>query len=183
MRIRLISLSAGAAALIGAAAGVGTAAATPSASTPTRFAYVCGVGAEKVEDWRCVTRSTTGDRIELTVAGSFATDAKSISGGGAFIRWSRDGRAVQGTGTWTAEQLVRFTPYGDGSAQGEPSQFWGGEALIRVRLSTGQRGVLSLVCRVGHPPKNALEGFGLRLDRGPDFNRPVNGETGFAALP
>ena len=58
-----------------------------------------------------VARSTEGDTYELSGAGTFERQSKSVTAAGTFTHKSADG-TVLATGVWVASELVRFESYG-----------------------------------------------------------------------
>jgi len=119
-----------------------------------------------------VVMAPNGDTIALTGGGTLSIHPKTVTGGGTFMS------DVLGSGTWTAEQLLSFHGYGCGG-EGVPDNFCGGLALIRIRLSTGDKGILQVDCLLGSPPAGAEEGVRLAVQGGPNFNKEVHGETLF----
>lgn len=124
-----------------------------------------------------------GDVIEITGEGDLGIHPKDIDGGGDFTHHFADGGSI--SGTWTAEQLLSFHSYGDGTPQGLPPEFEGGLALIRIRLDPGApggptaTGVLQVDCLLGKPPAGSEEGIRLAAAGGLNFNDEIHGETLF----
>jgi len=69
--------------------------------------------------------------------------------------------------------------YGNGTPQGAPPSFHGGQALFAVRLSGIGDGVLIVECLLGLPPAGKHEGLRLVLPNGSNFNKSTSGETLF----
>ena len=84
-----------------------------------------------------------------------------------------------GSGTWTVTGMLGFVSYGSGSAQGLPANFFGGEAKLRVHLSNGADGVLTITCGLGAPPAGHMEGVTLILGQGAEFTMADGGNTVF----
>jgi hypothetical protein len=106
--------------------------------------------------------------------GGFAT------GGGTFVKSSGE------TGTFTATGIQGFVSYGT-RLPGQPfppPPATGGEAKLRVALSNGQAGVLTIFCVIGSPPPSRMEGSTLVLGSGVsgEYLEEVSGFTIFFAL-
>jgi hypothetical protein len=106
--------------------------------------------------------------------GGFAT------GGGTFQKSSGE------TGTFTATGVEGFVSYGT-RLPGQtfpPPPATGGEAKLRVALSNGQTGVLTIFCVIGSPPPSRMEGSTLVLGSGVsgEYTDEVSGNTIFIAL-
>src|SRR5437867_2029466 len=120
-----------------------------------------------------------GDVLELTGEGNFSIHPNSVDGGGAFTHHFAGGSV---SGTWTAEQLLAFHSYGDGTPQGAPPEFEGGLVLMRVKFDPGApggptvTGVLKVNCLLGKPPTGAEEGITLTVP-GINFTDSIEGET------
>jgi hypothetical protein len=130
--------------------------------------------------------ASDGATIAVLGEGTLSIHSKSVSGGGTFTQTDASGSVVA-AGTWTAEQLLSFDPYGTAP----PDSFinvYGGKALIRIHLSPAAGGpgvdaVLRITCVAGFPPPSAEEGIELAVEGGPNFNRnldPFAGEGGGA---
>jgi hypothetical protein len=106
--------------------------------------------------------------------GGFATGGGtfSINGGGA--------------GTWTATGIDGFVSYGLAGPEPFPLPpgSTGGEAKLRVALSNGQTGTLTIVCVLGSPPSPRMEGVTLVLGNGVsgEFTDQGPGNTLFIAI-
>jgi len=131
-----------------------------------------------------VSRASNGDTIAITGSGSFTPGDDDAEGRGTFTHRSAAG-AVLAHGTWKAKELVSFVSFGSGIAQGLPSNFEGGVAVLKVELrpsSGGEvRAVLLISCELGNPPDPAhtFEGITLKVKGGLNFNTPVSGFTLF----
>jgi len=76
------------------------------------------------------------------------------------------------TGTWTATAVDGFVSYGTrlpGSTL-PPPPATGGKATLRVSMSDGQTGVLTIFCIIGSPPPSVGEGIHLILGGGVSNN-------------
>ncbi len=132
-----------------------------------------------------VARAANGDTIVITGAGTLDIHAKSVTGGGAFTHKNSAG-ATEGSGLWTATELLSFNSYG--TSPGVPPNFEGGLALIRVDLlsTTGLSffATLEVNCSLGKAPKGHAEDFvRLAVVSGPNFNSGVSGFTLFIRQP
>ena len=131
-----------------------------------------------------ISVSSNDDTIEITGEGTFSIHPKSVTGGGAFVHKNSDGD-VLGSGTWEAVRLLTFRSYGSGAAQGLPSEFEGGKALMRVHLTPDSDGpgfdaILWVDCTLGDKiPTSAKEGIRLAVRGAPNFNKEVSGFTLF----
>ncbi len=89
-------------------------------------------------------------------------------------------------GTWTATAIDGFVSYGTrlpGSTL-PPPPATGGKATLRVSLSNGQSGVLTIFCIIGSPPPSVGEGIHLILGGGVSNNYTDEGHgfTIFSAI-
>jgi hypothetical protein len=125
-----------------------------------------------------VAMASDGSTVSLTGQGTLSVHPKSVTGSGSFTEMDSAGN-VTASGTWTALDLRSFVSYGSGSAQAFAPQNFGGEALIRVQLSTGPTATLTVQCLFGTPPAGKSEGIRLAVQGGPNFNKQVSGETDF----
>jgi len=105
--------------------------------------------------------------------GGFAT------GAGTFKKSSGE------AGTFTATGIQGFVSYGT-RLPGQhfpPPPATGGEAKLRVSLSNGENGVLTIVCVIGSPPPSRMEGSTLVLGSGVsgNYHVEVSGNTIFFA--
>ena len=143
--------------------------------------FLCGLAPDACPD---IAMAPNGDTIEISGSGTFSIHPKTVSGGGTFTHKDADGN-VQGSGTWTATELLSFHSYGSGAAQGLPPDFTGGKILMRVHLSpaTGGPGfdaTLRVTCVLGDQiPASAEEGVRLNLLGSINFNEEVSGLTLF----
>jgi len=128
-----------------------------------------------------VSRASNGDTISFAGTGSFTPSDDDAEGRGTFTHTTAAGK-VLAHGTWKAEELVSFVSFGSGSAQGLPSNFEGGIAVLKVELRTSSgvevRAVLLISCELGTPPAGTAEGITLNVGF-INFNKPVSGFTVF----
>jgi hypothetical protein len=91
------------------------------------------------------------------------------------------------SGHWTATAVDSFVSYGLAGPEPFflPPGSTGGEAKLRVTLSNGQAGVLTIVCMLGTPPTAKMEGSSLVLGGGVsgNFTDEAGGNTLFIATP
>jgi hypothetical protein len=141
-------------------------------------AYMFLVGVPPVEGPDAAT-APNGSTVRLSGAGSFkAGPDKTASGGGSYTITDSAGNMVA-AGSWTAIAVLGFVDYGDGTPQGAPATFHGGEAHLRVSLSGIGEGVLTIECLFGSPPAGKQEGSRLVLGQGLNFNKSTSGQTLF----
>jgi len=142
---------------------------------------LCGLDASACPD---ISMASNDDTIEITGEGTFSVHPKSVTGGGTFVHKDSDGN-ILGSGTWAAVKLLSFRSYGSGAAQGLPSEFEGGKALMRVHLTPDTDGpgfdaILWVDCTLGDKiPANAKEGVRLGVRGAPNFNKEASGFTLF----
>ncbi len=140
-----------------------------------------------------VSSADNGDTIQLTGKGTISTGDNdndgtgSAKGHGTFVHMNMAGD-VKAHGTWKAESLLSFTPYGSGSVQGFPSKFQGGLATISITIrpddaprGTILHGTLTIDCLLGNPPQTAKEGTTLTVPNLITFDTKVSGFTVFIA--
>lgn len=104
----------------------------------------------------------------------------SATGGGSFS-------IVGGqTGTWTATSVEGFVSYGTAlpGSHFPPPPATGGMAKLRVSLSNGEDGVLTIFCIIGSPPPSVGEGIHLILGGGDsnEYTDEGRGSTIFKAI-
>jgi hypothetical protein len=151
-----------------------------------------------------VVKSAQGDSYEMSGAGTFATQSKSVAAAGAFTHRSRDGNALE-TGVWIASEFVSFDSYGiapealrrGGRAFG-PTRFGpmrarmfsdsmpaGGLAVFRIRLlpllGVPKTATLEVNCALGKvPEERQTEGIRLAFEgSGGEFDQEISGRTMF----
>ena len=130
-----------------------------------------------------VSTAPNGDMVAVAGMGTFDIRSMTATGGGTFVHKMADG-TIRASGTWEATKLLAFHSFGSGSAQGLPSNFEGGLALIQVTLKVHDtpvfNAVLKVGCALGNPPGGWHEGIELTvLGAGINFNEKVSGFTLF----
>jgi hypothetical protein len=103
-----------------------------------------------------------------------------VTGGGTY---SINGGPTQ---TWTATAVDGFVSYGTAlpGSPLPPPPATGGKATLRVSLSNGQTGVLTIFCIIGSPPPSVGEGIHLILGDGvsSEYTDEGHGFTIFIAI-
>ena len=150
-------------------------------------------------------KSANGDAFEITGAGTFNAQTKSVSAAGTFTHKTPNGSVIE-TGVWTSSQLISFDSYG-----AAPNAFRqrgivagvtgfrlnlsvssvpvGGLAVFRIRLlpasGTPMTAVLQANCALGDPPRErSADGVRLKLERNPaEFSEEMGGSVMFLATP
>jgi hypothetical protein len=130
--------------------------------------FLCGFFSGACPD---VARADNGDTIEISGAGILTIHPKSVGGGGTFKHKDSSGNVLS-SGTWTAQELISFVPY----LVLPPDNIAGGQALIRVHLSTGFDAILDIDCEIG-APAGQTEGVTLNIQDVINFNKKVSGIT------
>jgi hypothetical protein len=84
-------------------------------SGPANYTFLLGAGfpCDSAESAPCpaVVKSAQGDSYEMSGAGTFATQSKSVTAAGTYTRKSSSGNVLE-TGVWVASELVSFDSYG-----------------------------------------------------------------------
>jgi hypothetical protein len=153
-------------------------------------------------------KSVNGDTYEITGAGTFNAQSKSVNAAGTFTHKIPNGTVVE-TGVWTSNQLIRFDVYGAspnalrqrGIAAGVPGFRpnllpmsvspvpVGGLAVFHIRLlpASGMpmAAVLQVNCALGDAPRErSADGIRLKLERSPsEFSEERGGSVMFLAMP
>ena len=151
-----------------------------------------------------MVKSANGDSYELSGAGTFTSQSKSVTAAGTFTHKSIDGIVLQ-TGVWIASELVGFDSYGiapgaltrEGRAFRPPqlgpmrmrmfsgSMPAGGLAVFRVRLfpvrGLSKNATLQVNCAIGKvPPEHPVEGIRLAFEGGSvEFDEEISGRALF----
>jgi hypothetical protein len=154
-----------------------------------------------------VVKSANDDRYEMSGAGTFDAESKSVQAAGTFTHKSSDGTTLE-TGVWIASQLISFDSYGvvpgallnGRRAFGPPklgpkglpmpsgSMPTGGLAVFRIRLlpmsGASKTAVLQANCALGKVPvERQTEGIRLSLERnGTEFSLEASGRVMFLAM-
>jgi hypothetical protein len=133
--------------------------------------FLCGFFSAACPD---IAMAESGDTIEIKGSGALSIDPKSVTGSGTFKHKDATGTVVE-SGTWTAQELISFVPY-----VVLPNTAAGGEALIRVHLSSGFDAILTITCDIGAPPGHT-EGVRVNIQNMINFNKKVSGITLYIA--
>jgi hypothetical protein len=153
-----------------------------------------------------IAKSANGDNYEVSGAGTFDPQNKSVKAAGTFAHKSTNGSVLE-TGVWTGSALVSFVSYGiapsallrEGKILG-PSPFapnhmakaksampTGGLAILRIALlatsGTTKTAVLEINCALGNVPnERSVEGIRLLFNgNGNDFSEEAGGRVMFLA--
>lgn len=156
-----------------------------------------------------VAKSAHGDTYEISSAGAFDPQNKSVKAAGTFTHKSPNGNILE-TGVWLASELVGFDSYGIapgallrqgltiGPALFGPKRFpmpsgsmpTGGLAVFRIRLLPMMSGapttaVLQVNCALGDVPRErSMEGIRLTFEKNAnEFSEEVRGRVMFLAMP
>ncbi len=177
-----------------------------SSSANYTFLVAAGLLCDSGDSNTCpaVVKSANRDSYEMSGAGTFTTQSKTVTAAGSFTHKSPDG-AVLATGVWIASELVSFDSYGiapgalmhGGGAFGPPqfghmgsrmfsgSMAAGGLAVFRIRL-LAVRGrpriaMLQVNCALGKvPPERPVDGIRLAFEGGGvAFDEEVSGRALF----
>jgi len=156
---------------------------------------------------RAEVKSANGDAYEMTGAGTFDVENKSVKAAGTFIHKSTSGKVLQ-TGVWIASTLVSFVSYGrapaalpresrrldpqesslGGLKKYSGSMPTGGLAVFRILLypvsGAAKTAVLEANCALGEVPRErAVEGVRLAFaGNGGEFSEEVSGRVMFLSM-
>jgi hypothetical protein len=151
-----------------------------------------------------VVKSPDGSSYEMSGAGTFSAQSKSVTAVGTFTRKSPNGNSLE-TGVWIANEFVSFDSYGIApgalmqarSAFGPPpfgpmrSRMFsgampaGGLAVFRIRLlpmwGVPRTATLQVNCALGKvPDEHPREGIRLAFEgAGGEFDQEISGRTMF----
>ena len=154
-----------------------------------------------------VVKSPNGDSYEMSGAGTFNTQSKSVTVTGTFAHKSSNGTVLE-AGVWIVSELVSFDSYGiapgalmsGGRAFGAPkfgpkglpifsgSPPTGGLAVFRIRLlpmsGTSKTAMLQANCALGKvPAEREIEGIRLSFEtNGTEFVQEVSGRVMFLTM-
>ena len=154
-----------------------------------------------------VAKANAGDSYEMSGAGMFDAQNKSVKAAGTFTHKSPNGNVLE-TGVWIANELVSFDSYGVapnalprqgvplGRAPFGPRRLpmfsgpmpTGGLAVFRIRLLPMQgpptNAVLQVNCALGDVPRErSVEGIRLTLEKnGTEFSEDVSGRVMFLSM-
>lgn len=174
------------------------------------FLLACGFlcDPDHAEACPAVAKDANGNTFEMSGAGTFSPQDKSVTAAGTFTRKSPSGRVLD-TGVWLASALVSFDSYGLAPrALMASNRAWramqagpmmrtrmlqgptaaGGLAVFRIRLfpMTGapQNALLQVNCALGNPPpERQAEGIRLTLERnGAEFSEEGSGRVMFLSM-
>lgn len=152
-------------------------------------------------------KSPDGDSYEISGAGTFDPQNKSVKAAGTFNHKSTNGNVLE-TGVWTASDLISFDSYGvapsalvrKGPAFGGPQIGpkrlpmrlgplpTGGLAIFRILLmplsGTTKTAVLQVNCALGDVPRErSVEGIRVTLEpNNSEYSEEVAGRVMFLAL-
>jgi len=152
-------------------------------------------------------RSADGDSYEMSGAGTFDSQSKSVTAAGAFAHKSPNGTLLE-TGVWIASELISFNSYGidpDALMSGgrafshlpfRPKRLpislgpvpTGGLAVFRIRLlpisGATKTAVLQVNCALGDVPRErSVEGIRLTFQsNGPEFPEELAGRVMFLSM-
>jgi len=151
-----------------------------------------------------VAKSANGDSYEISGAGTFDTESKSVKAAGTFHHKTPNGNMIE-TGVWTASELISFGSYGiapnalrqKGPAYGSPrlgpkrmptrasSMPTGGLAIFRILLmpvsGPTKTALLRVNCALGDvPSERSVQGIRLIFEKGGnEFSEEVGGHVLF----
>jgi hypothetical protein len=135
--------------------------------------YIWVVGATTPAD---TAIAPDGSTISMSGTGTLtAGPGKTASGGGTYSL------STGGSGAWTVTGVQGFVSYGEAIPQGIPGAF-GGQTKLKVSLSNGDSGVLTITCLLGVPPAGKMEGITVILGKGGQFTKPDGGNNIFIGL-
>jgi hypothetical protein len=131
-----------------------------------------------------VAKASNGDTVTLTGSGTFNPNpSMQATGSGSFVHRDSSGN-IKGFGTWTAEELVSWTPGGFSTLGGVlPGGSEGGIAVLRVHISpatggAGFTGLLTILCKLNSPFVSD-EGINLNIPGVINFDEAAGGNTLF----
>jgi hypothetical protein len=154
-----------------------------------------------------IAKSARGDSYEISGAGTFDGQNKSVRAAGTFNHKSTNGNVLE-TGVWTASDLISFDSYGiapaafmrRGPAFGGPQIGYkplpmhssplptGGLAMFRILLmpvsGVAKTAVLRVNCALGDVPReHSVEGISITLEKSNvEYSEEVSGRVIFLAL-
>jgi hypothetical protein len=116
-----------------------------------------------------------GGTISLAGHGLLQAGPGGLASGGGTFTTNRGG-----SGTWSANDVQGFVSYGP-AGPGAPPGSTGGQAKLKVTLSDGTKGVLTITCVLGSPPAGMMEGITLVLGTGVsgEYTKKVEGNNVF----
>lgn len=166
--------------------------------------FLCSTGDS--ESCAAIAKSANGDSYEISGAGNFDAENKSVKAAGTFNHKSTNGNLLE-TGVWIASDFISFSSYGIaptalkqrgpafGSPQAGPKRMpllsgpmpTGGLAVFRILLTpmsgAEKTAVLQLNCALGDVPRErSVEGIRLTMEKnGPEFSEEISGRVIFLA--
>jgi hypothetical protein len=151
----------------------GLAAASNANGNHDSYAWIVGVD----PPFSDTAIAPNGSTITMTGNGTFtAGPGKSASGDGTYSL--SDGTS----GTWSVTGVQGFVSYGNATPQGLPDILFGGEVKLRISLSSGADGVLTITCVLGSPPAGKTEGIAVILGNSGQFTKHDGGDNVFVHL-
>ena len=154
-----------------------------------------------------VAKANAGDSYEMSGAGTFNPQNKSVKAAGTYTHKSPSGNVLE-TGVWLANELVSFDSYGvapnalprQGMVLGpaamgprrmptaRASMPTGGLAVLRIQLLSmsgpSTTAVLQVNCALGDVPRErSVEGIRLTLERSnSEYSEEINGRVMFLRM-
>jgi hypothetical protein len=181
----------------------------PTSSANYAFMVASGFLCDPGDSASCpaVAKSANGDSYEITGAGTFGLQDKSVKAAGTFNHKSPNGNVIE-TGVWTASALISFESYGiapaasmqRGPAFGRPQIGdkhlpirpgplpTGGLAILHILLTpvsgTTKTAVLQVNCALGSVPRErSVGGIRITLERNNvEYLEEAGGRVIFLAL-
>jgi hypothetical protein len=177
----------------------------------TNYTFLVGAGflCDQGDSSTCpaVVRSANGDNYEVSGAGTFDAQNKSVQAAGTFTHRGPNGNVLQ-AGVWIANGLVSFDSYGvapgalrQGVMARGPQPLGpkrlptspgplpsGGLAVFRIRLlpmsGASMNAMLQVNCALGDVPRErSVEGIRLAFERnGSEFSEEVGGRVMFLLI-
>lgn len=148
------------------------------------YQYIVGAGGLPAK-----AVSANGDTVAMIGQGTLTIHPKFADQGGFYTHTNASG-VVLSSGFWFANRLISFQSYGPADPLLPlPTGSEGGRASIRVHLSPigdpsgGVDATLHVVCTLGNPTPNAVEGIELSIQGPVDFNQKFSGNTLFIRQP
>jgi hypothetical protein len=175
----------------------------------TNYTFIVSSGFLCDDSGSCpaVAKSANGDSYEISGAGTFDAQNKSVKAAGIFNHKSTNGNVLE-TGVWVASNLVSFDSYGIapaalmqkgpafGSPQIGPKRLpmrsgplpTGGLAIFRILLmpisGASRTAMLQVNCALGDVPRErSVEGIRVTLERNNfEYSEEVSGRVIFLTL-
>ena len=180
-------------------------------SNPSNYTFLVASGflCDPGDSATCpaVVKSANGDTYEMSGAGTFNTQSKSVTAAGTFAHKSSDGTVLE-AGVWIVSQLVSFDSYGiapgallSGGRVFSPPKLGpkglpifsgsmptGGLAVFRIRLlprsGASKTAALRANSALGEVPRErSVEGIRLTFEGdGGEFSEEVSGRVIFLSI-